>query len=50
MVIVEMDALLHRLLDGMPVGLFKALLGAGSDFKKTTVLGVETLQNSLRNQ
>ncbi|SWI89619.1 Uncharacterised protein [Klebsiella pneumoniae] len=50
MVIVEMDTLLHCLLDGMPVGLFKALLGAGSNFKKTTVLGVETLQNSLRNQ
>lgn len=50
MVIVEMNTLLHRLLDGMPVSLFKALLGAGSHFKKTTVLGVKTLQNSLSNQ
>ena len=38
MVIVEMNTLLHR------------LLGAGSHFKKTTVLGVKTLQNGLSNQ
>ena len=50
MVIVKVNTLLHRLLDGMPVSLFKALLGAGSHFKKTTILGVKTLQNSLSNQ
>lgn len=50
MVILKVNTLLHRLLDGMPVSLFKALLGAGSHFKKTTILGVKTLQNSLSNQ
>lgn len=49
-VIVEMDPLLHRLLHGVPVSLFKALLRAGSDFKKTPILRVKSLQYRLGNQ
>ena len=43
MVIVEMDTLLHRLLYGVPVSLFKALLRAGGHLQETPVLGVESL-------
>jgi hypothetical protein len=45
-----MDPLLHRLLHGVPVSLFKALLRAGSDFKKTPILRVKSLQYRLGNQ
>ncbi|STQ08083.1 Uncharacterised protein [Enterobacter cloacae] len=48
--IVEVNTLLHGLLDRMPVGVLKALLRAGGDFQKTTILGIEALQNSLCNQ
>ncbi len=41
--IVEMDALLHRLLHRVPVSLFKALLRAGGHLEETPVLGVESL-------
>lgn len=49
-VIVEVNTAFHRLLHGMPVSLFKALLRAGGHFQKSTILGVETLQNRLSNQ
>ena len=49
-VVVKMDTLLHRLLHRMPVSVFKALLGAGGHFQKTSILGIKALQNSLGNQ
>lgn len=48
--IVEVDTVFHRLLHGMPVGLFKALLRAGSHFQKSTILRVKALQDGLSNQ
>ncbi len=48
--VIEMDTLLHGLLNRMPVCMFEALLRAGCHFKKTTILGIEALQNSLGNQ
>ena len=45
-----MDTLLHGLLNRMPVCVFEALLGTGGYFQKTTILGIEALQNSLGNQ
>jgi len=45
-----MDALLHRLLNGVPVRQFETLLRAGSHFQKAPVLRIKTLQNGLCNQ
>ena len=50
MVVIEVDPLFHRLLHRMPVGLFKALLRAGSHFEKTPILSVKSLQYRLGNQ
>ncbi|CNV30127.1 Uncharacterised protein [Salmonella enterica subsp. enterica serovar Bovismorbificans] len=50
MMIIEVDTAFHRLLDGVPVGLFKTLLRAGSHFQKSTILRVKALQDGLSNQ
>ena len=50
MVIVEMDAAFHRLLDGVPVGLLEAVLRARGNFQKTTILRVKPLQDGLGDE
>jgi hypothetical protein len=47
--IVKIDTAFHRLLNGVPVGLFKALLRTRGDLKKSTVLRIEPLQDGVGN-
>ncbi len=49
-VIVEVDAAFHRLLDGVPVGLLEAVLRARGNFQKTTILRVKPLQDGLGDE
>ena len=48
--VVQMDALFHRLLHRRPVRLLEALLRAGGHFQKAAVLRIEALQDRLCDQ